>query len=247
MSALQNLLEKLKGSDRSGNYGHSGRPGKVGGSGPTSYLSPENATKIFAGKSGEEWMEEQQALSKSLFEREMKAYDEIDYPTEISKDQYRSHLNRLGRHRAMILDEAMKVAQKRIKHMPDSEQKELMDNLMKHDAEKYNFKIAEAYIGKKSVDKGTYEGAFWAAVSKHHLTNPHHWEHWVGTETIGGKQRKIAAAIPRVHFIEMMGDWNGTAREQGTEKDWYYKKFGDDFILHPDTRKAAEKELGLRK
>lgn len=240
------LAETKKGGAGSGFHGHSGRPGKRGGSAPAR-ISGEMAALVIGGKSGARWQEDQDRLTDQLKQRVMLEYDAADRPSEVDRKQLEKWIDRLGEHRTLILDEAMKVAEKRLGRMPADEQEQLMTNLVKHDADKYSFAVAEAYIGSFSIDRKTYEGAFTAALTSHHENNPHHWEHWVSSESIGGKTRRMAQAIPRVHFIEMMGDWNGTAREKGMPKDAYYSKYRKSHILHPDTRNAVEREYGWRK
>lgn len=231
----------LKGGPGSGYHGHAGRPGRRGGSSPSAGLSAENAKMEIAGKTGREWHRAQLAVSERAKLQVLSQFDREGPATEVSREQLVNYLDRLGDHRTFVLDETLNVAKKRAGVMPEREKSALMGNLVQHDRDKYDFKVAEAYVGSFQLDRKTYEGSFTAAMNAHHLSNPHHYEYW--TEP-GGKRAK---PMPRLHFVEMMGDWNGTAREKGTPKDGYYKKYGKYMTLHPETRAAAERELGIKR
>lgn len=232
----------IKGGAGSGNHGHKGRPGKRGGSGK--YGGLRNSHLTLGGKTARELTDQQQLLSDGMAQVALDKFKQAGAHTEMTEKDFNGYLDRLGEHRALILDETLAVANRR--SLSPAEQDTLVANLMKHDADKYDWKVAEAYVGSFKMDRGTYEGAFTAAMTNHHLKNPHHWEHHVQSETLWGmKAPPTARPMPRLDYIEMMGDWLGTAREKGTPPAGYYRKFGDKMILNPATRRAVEKDLAI--
>ena len=198
---------------------------------------------MLAGKTARELADQQQLLSDGMAQRVMAAFEKSGTPTEMTTADLNTYLDRLGEHRALMLDETMAVAE-RYKLSP-AEQDDLVQRLMRHDADKYDFNTAEAYAGSFKLDRKTYEGAFTAAMTGHHLRSPHHWEYHVTTETVGGQERKTAQAMPTLDYVEMMGDWLGTAREKGSPPAGYYRRFGKEMILNPATRRAVERDLKI--
>lgn len=200
-----------------------------------------------AGKTGQEWLDEQILRNHAYKVEALAQFDKEGATSEMSRDAYISYMDRLGDHRLLITNETLRVAKKRDNKMTDQEKGNLMSNLQVHDRDKFDWNVAEAYVGAFQIDRKTYEGAFTAAMTNHHLKNPHHWEYHVTSETVGGKTMKRANPIPRTQFVEMIGDWNGTAREKNMPTWAYYSKFGNRMILHPETRAAAEREIGYKR
>lgn len=229
------LQRATKGGAGSGNFQHSGRPGVIGGSGPGMLTG---AGEVVFGKTAQEWFDEQQKISDALTKDVLDAFDKDKPNTEMTREHLAEHLNRLGEHRSLILDEGMQAIINNPGKFKDPRMQDaFLNNLMKHDADKYDYDAAEAYVGSFKIDRKIYEGAFTAVMSAHHMANPHHPEYWVTPQT------KRAAPIPPVYFWEMMADWKGTARERGMPYSAYYRKFGNKMILHPQTREAVEREL----
>lgn len=223
-----NLLVVLKGGKGSGNFGHSGRHGKIGGSGVGGSLAGLNPEQLFT---------EQIAISDAAKDAEMKKFSDSTEATELKKGDLDRYLTRLGDHRRLILREAIKISDE--KNLSRSEQQDLKNRLMKHDMDKYDWKTAEAYVGSFKTSRATYEGAFTAAMTNHHLKNDHHWEFHMTSPT-------RANVIPKMPYVEMLADWRGTAAERGTPQGAYYKKFGPKMVLHPVTRRHVEEDLGVK-
>jgi hypothetical protein len=66
--------------------------------------------------------------------------------------------------------------------------------------------------------------------------NPHHWQFWVCN----------SLPMPEKYAKEMIADWKGAGRAQGHGNDlldWYAKNKGK-MILHRETRKFVEGQIG---
>lgn len=228
-------MVRTKGGAGSGNHGHTGRPGKIGGSGPGDN-TPYGA--VILAKTAQEWFDEQQAVSEQWSKEAMDRFEREKPHTEMTREDFAGYLKRMGDHRRLILDEGMDIV---LNRKPGSlaDPKEYMQRLMVHDKDKYDHNVAEAYVGTFKFDRKVYEGAFTAAMNNHHLNNDHHYEHWV--------HKGKATEMSPMAFWEMMADWRGTARERGTPYGAYYAKFGGKMDLHPRTRSAVEFELGKLK
>jgi hypothetical protein len=225
-----------KGGSGSGNFGHSGRQGKVGGSGLATHTS--GSAKIL-GKTADKWFEEQDAISEQWKQEMLVKYDATDPKPDISREALSGYLNRMGEHRNLILDEGMHIVTQRKPHflMNPENQREYMRRLMVHDKDKYeSISTAVAYTNFfKGEDRAAAYPAFKVAMEKHHDANEHHPEFWVSQ----GKP----AQMPQMAFWEMQADWAGTARERKTLPWEYYDRFGRDMNLHPKTRRAVEFEF----
>lgn len=228
----------VKGSSRSGNYMHAGIPGHVGGSQPKSFkypvmsgISPVPSDKVtIAGKTGAEWAKQQQIITAAGSDN---LTSELQGNSAVAQSDVDDYLDRLNTHRGIVLDETLRVAQHY--HLTGVEQHELVSNLLGHDVDKYTAKQAIPYINRHND-----RDAFWEGVAGHHDNNSHHPQYW---ET--GKDR--AEQMPTVSMIEMVGDWIATAKYFKTPKDEHYRTNGHDMILHPETRAAAERELGIKR
>ena len=77
----------------------------------------------------------------------------------------------------------------------------------------------------------------------HQHRNAHHWQHWVLAEDEGGLK---VMEMPVKYRKEMLADWRGAGRAQGTPNTLvWYKKHKDKMRLSLDTRQWIEAMLGL--
>lgn len=94
----------------------------------------------------------------------------------------------------------------------------------------------------KPTDTG--DPAFDRAWLLHVRRNKHHWQYW-SMPLDGGGTKPLP--IPDRYRREMLADWTGAGRAQGSKagpRDWYVEN-GSKLQLHPDTRKWIESNLGL--
>lgn len=86
----------------------------------------------------------------------------------------------------------------------------------------------------------TGDSAFDMAWLAHARRNKHHWQYWVLATSGAEKVFKI----PEVYLREMLADWRGAGRAQGTPDtvNWYHIN-RDKMKLHPDTRQWIEDQL----
>lgn len=77
----------------------------------------------------------------------------------------------------------------------------------------------------------------------HTRRNDHHWQHWVLPLDEAGYKILPMSEGARV---EMMCDWKGAGRAQGTsnENNEWYKANGHKLQLHPETRAWIEEYIG---
>lgn len=91
----------------------------------------------------------------------------------------------------------------------------------------------------KPTDTG--DPAFDFAWFLHQKRNKHHWQYWCLPEDERGLKRLL---MPDKYRREMLADWRGAGRAQGTPDVLaWYKKNGDKLQLHPETRKRIEEYL----
>ncbi len=78
----------------------------------------------------------------------------------------------------------------------------------------------------------------------HQHRNKHHWQYWVCP---GENRSAEAIKIPRKYVLEMVSDWTGAGKAQGTPDvlKWYQGS-KDKMLLHPDTRKEIEELIGFK-
>lgn len=78
----------------------------------------------------------------------------------------------------------------------------------------------------------------------HHLHyGPHHWDYWIIRDGANHK----ALEMPERYWREMVADWRGAGRAISGKDDaakWYVGK-RDEIVLHPETRRKVEHELGV--
>lgn len=92
----------------------------------------------------------------------------------------------------------------------------------------------------KPTDTG--DAAFDYAWLLHQKRNKHHWQWWVLPEDSGGVK---LLPMPDVYRREMLADWRGAGRAQGTPDTlaWYIAN-KEKMQLHPETRAWIEIMLG---
>lgn len=92
--------------------------------------------------------------------------------------------------------------------------------------------------GKEIQDKVAL--SFKYAWLYHQRRNPHHWEYWVYSHN------KVLE-MPDCYRKEMLADWRGAGKAytgKDNTKEWYEEN-KDKIMLHENTRKWIEKELGV--
>ena len=84
----------------------------------------------------------------------------------------------------------------------------------------------------KPTDTG--DKAFDIAWLRHQKRSWHHWQSWVLAEDEGDSR---LLEMDRHSLLEMVADWRGAGRAQGTPDTWaWYKAHKDKLQLHPATR-----------
>lgn len=93
----------------------------------------------------------------------------------------------------------------------------------------------------KPTDTG--DAAFDFAWLLHQKRNRHHWQWWILPEDSGGLK---VLDIPERYRKEMLADWRGAGKAQGTPNTqlWYHKN-RDKLRLHDATRAWIEWELHM--
>jgi len=93
----------------------------------------------------------------------------------------------------------------------------------------------------KPYDTG--DKAFDFAWLLHQKRNKHHWQWWILPRDEDGV---MIMEIPKKYILEMVCDWKGAGKAQGTPNTIaWYEKNKDKMQLHPDTRMYVEELLGL--
>ena len=117
------------------------------------------------------------------------------------------------------------------------------------------FPYANFFYGKKAKsvrdETGYYkpsdtgDSAFDFAWLLHQKRNDHHWQWWILPTDNGGEKILM---MPLKCCKEMLADWRGAGRAQGTPDvvKWYYKN-KDKMRLHPITRLWIINRLGYGK
>jgi len=89
----------------------------------------------------------------------------------------------------------------------------------------------------------TGDPAFTFAWFLHQKRNDHHWQYWMGIQSDGTVD---PLEMPDAARKEMMADWFGAGRAQGTpDVQLWWTEHKNDMILHRCTRQMIEEELGL--
>ena len=89
----------------------------------------------------------------------------------------------------------------------------------------------------------TGDKAFDSAWFLHQKRNKHHWQWWLmPADNVG----VIVLVIPKVYMLEMICDWKGAGKAQGTpDTIAWYKTNGHKMQLNSKTRKEIEDILGI--
>ncbi len=82
--------------------------------------------------------------------------------------------------------------------------------------------------------------AFYTAWQYHVNRNKHHWQYWVTSN----ESDVECLPMPEVHRLEMLADWRGAGRAQGTPdtRKWY-ASHRNKLKLHPETRQFFDRTL----
>jgi hypothetical protein len=80
----------------------------------------------------------------------------------------------------------------------------------------------------------------------HQKRNSHHWQYWIFPDDANSERALVVLEMPMEDRIEMVCDWRGAGRAQGTPDvlAWYKKNRGK-LILGPATRYWVDREVGL--
>lgn len=149
------------------------------------------------------------------------------------------YLAYLDRHRAFVLEEAVKL--------------DISGRGREHDVSKLTTEefdpYAEYFYGghERGNVPAEVQEAFDRAWLLHQKRNDHHWQYWVLREDNGDtKVLKMSEGAMR----ELVADWRGAGRAiMGDKADagaWYLKN-RERIMLHPETRAWVETELGVHK
>lgn len=128
---------------------------------------------------------------------------------------------------------------------------------MAHDLSKFLpselFPYMEYFYGKgdrkQEIHQPGEDPRFDLAWIRHHHRNPHHWQYWVVKD---GESGAKCLPMPDKYRKEMLADWRGVKRALGVKnidenaREWYLK-YRSTILLHDDTRKWIEEELGIEK
>ncbi len=98
----------------------------------------------------------------------------------------------------------------------------------------------------KPTDTG--DPAFDRAWFFHQKRNSHHWQYWVFPDDADSERALIVLDMPLADRTEMLCDWKGAGRAQGTPDTLaWYKKNREKIILGPATRDWVDQQTGYTK
>lgn len=149
---------------------------------------------------------------------------------EVGMKPYVRFLRYMLRHRWYMLLECLKVG--------------LVWRGLVHDLSKFRpsefFAYAQHYFGEGDDPFGETFPPCWLL---HLRRNDHHWQWWVNV-TLDGRA-EVFPMSPAARQ-EMLCDWKAAGRAKGhpCTRRWYAEN-RDRMLLHPETRKWIEGELGL--
>lgn len=111
-----------------------------------------------------------------------------------------------------------------------------------HDMSKFTplewFPYVEFWYGEGKNKGGFHRAWFW-----HQKCNKHHWQYWTWPKTDG---TLALVEIPFRYCVEMVCDWIGAGKAQGTELDaqsvinWYHENKHKFFYIHPKSKVVIE-------
>lgn len=82
------------------------------------------------------------------------------------------------------------------------------------------------------------DAAFDRAWLYHQHRNPHHWQYW---HLVQDDDPNKCLPMPEKYVREMVADWRGAGRAQGTpDTIMWYAAHRDKIKLHPESRKLTE-------
>jgi hypothetical protein len=88
-----------------------------------------------------------------------------------------------------------------------------------------------------------YDTAFDIAWNHHQKLNPHHWQFWVLIRD-SDDPKYLPLPMPEKYIREMVADWIGAGRAQGTPDNMkWYAINKDKMILEENTRRRVEQLL----
>lgn len=102
----------------------------------------------------------------------------------------------------------------------------------------------EFFYGERGPDGSRpplVKAAFKRAWLHHIHLNPHHWNHYVYTDTDGTETLEM----PETYLREMLADWWGAGRAVTGRwrADEWYEENKSNIVFHPETRDQVEKRL----
>lgn len=131
-------------------------------------------------------------------------------------------------------------------HIPDKLPTGLssaLDNILSHDASKYEddeYKAYDRYFygGNRSYQVLEDFNRAWLT---HIHRNPHHWQHWILCQD-NPKEGEIILDMPIQYIVEMICDWWAFSWIKGdlTEIFKWYDERKDYIKLSPKTRKTVD-------
>lgn len=93
----------------------------------------------------------------------------------------------------------------------------------------------------KPTDTG--DDAFDRAWIAHFHMSKHHWQHWAVPDTRAPGGVKVYE-MPMKYRLEMLADWIGAGKAQGTnDLEGWYKANGDKLMLGRETRRFIERTI----
>lgn len=94
----------------------------------------------------------------------------------------------------------------------------------------------------KPTDTGDPEFDF--AWFLHQKRNPHHWQYWIQPDDADAERSLVVLEIPMDVRKEMVADWRGAGRAQGTPDTLaWYRKNRNKIVLGKETRRWVEEEI----
>lgn len=111
-----------------------------------------------------------------------------------------------------------------------------------HDADKLWPDEFRAYAASFQGDRYHRAGDFLGAWHRHQRRSKHHWQAWVVLDEDGTLK---PLPMPARYRREMLADWRAASVGYGrTAADWY-AEHAYLMVLHDETRRWVESELGL--
>ncbi len=109
------------------------------------------------------------------------------------------------------------------------------------------------YGGNSDIKRGRDETGYYKAGASdddafdrawlyHQHRNPHHWQFWC---LVQDDDASKCLLIPESYVREMVADWRGAGRAQGTPDTLaWYVAHRDNIVMHPSSRALVERLLG---